>query len=192
MTVTVLLYLAFLVALSGERVVELAISRRNARAAFARGGVEVGQAHYRVMAALHTSFLLCCALEVVVLRRPFPGAPGWAALAGALASQGLRYWAIAALGARWNTRVIFVPGEPPVRSGPYRWVRHPNYVAVIAEIALVPLIHGAWMTALAYSIANAALLWVRIRAEERALGGAYAAAFAGRPRFIPARRAQGR
>jgi methyltransferase len=190
--VTTRAYLAFLVLLALERVLELWISRRNARASFARGGVEVGRGHYRVMAALHTAFLLSCAVEVVGLGRPFPGAPGWAALAGALAAQGLRYWAIATLGERWNTRVIVVPSEPPVVSGPYRWVRHPNYIAVIAEIALVPLVHGAWLTALAFSIANAALLTVRIRAEERALGGAYAVAFAGRPRFIPGRRAAGR
>lgn len=178
-------YLAFLVLLAAERLYELRLSRRNARASMARGGVEVGRAHYRVMTALHTAFLLCCALEVVALRRPFPGVPGALALVGVLASQGLRYWAIAALGQRWNTRIIFVPGEAPVVSGPYRWVRHPNYVAVIAEIALVPLVHGAWLTAVAFSIANAALLAVRIRAEERALGGSYAVAFAGRPRFIP-------
>jgi methyltransferase len=185
---TARLYLGFLLLLAAERVLELRISRRNARAAFARGGVEVGRGHYRVMAALHTAFLLSCALEVVLLRRPFPGPPGALALVGVAASQALRYWAIATLGDRWNTRVIVVPREPPVTSGPYRWVRHPNYVSVIAEMALVPLVHGAWLTAIAFSIANAALLVVRIRAEERALGGAYAAAFAGRPRFIPARR----
>ena len=184
-------YLAFLLLLSAERVFELWLSRRNARAALARGGVEVGQGHYRVMAALHTAFLLSCALEVVLLRRPFPGALGWAALAVAVGAQALRYWAIATLGPRWNTRVIVIPEAPPVVAGPYRWVRHPNYVSVIAEIALVPLIHGAWLTALAFSIANAALLTVRIRAEERALGGAYAVAFAGRPRFIPGRRPAG-
>jgi len=185
--VSVLAYLLFLLLLSAERVLELWISRRNARASFARGGVEVGRRHYRVMAALHTAFLLSCALEVVLLRRPFPGAPGWAALAGALLAQGLRYWAIATLGERWSTRVIVVPAEAPVVSGPYRWVRHPNYVAVVVEIALVPLVHGAFVTALMFSIANAALLAVRIRVEERALGGAYATAFAGRPRFIPGR-----
>jgi len=190
--VTARVYLAFLVLLSMERLVELWISRRNARASFARGGVEVGRVHYRVMTALHTAFLLSCAVEVVGLGRPFPGAPGWAALAGVLAAQALRYWAIATLGGQWNTRVIVVPKEAPVVGGPYRWVRHPNYVSVIVEIALVPLVHGAWVTAFAFSIANAALLTVRIRAEERALGGTYAVAFAGRPRFIPGRRAAGR
>jgi len=147
----------------------------------------VGRAHYRAMVVLHTAFLLSCALEVVGLRRPFPGAGGWLALAGALLAQGLRYWAIATLGERWSTRVIVVPAGAPVVSGPYRRVRHPNYVAVVVEIALVPLVHGAFITALVFSIANAALLAVRIRVEARALGGTYATAFAGRPRFIPRR-----
>jgi methyltransferase len=189
MTVTVTgAYFAFLGLVAAERLVELAISGRNARAALARGGVEVGQGHFRVMSAFHSLFLVSCAAEVVLLDRPFPGAPGVAAFAGALAAQGLRYWAIATLGPRWNVRIIFVPGEPPVTSGPYRFVRHPNYVAVIAEMALLPLIHGAWLTALVFSAGNAALLYVRIRAEERALGSTYADTFAHRPRFIPGRR----
>lgn len=182
------LYLLFLGLIAAERLVELAISRRNARAAFARGGVEVGRRHFRVMSAVHSLFLVSCAAEVLLLDRPFPGAPGVAAFAGALGAQGLRYWAIATLGPRWNVRIIFVPGEPPITSGPYRLVRHPNYVAVIAELALVPLIHGAWLTALLFSAGNAALLYVRIRSEEQALGSPYADAFAHRPRFVPGRR----
>ena len=97
----------------------------------------------------------------------------------------MRYWAIRTLGERWNTRILFVPGDAPVTSGPYRWVRHPNYVAVILEMAAIPMIHGAWITALVASAVNAGLLWVRIRAEEQALGTAYTQAFAERPRFIP-------
>jgi methyltransferase len=181
-------YLLFMGLLAAERLVELFLSRRNARAALARGGVEVGQGHFRVMSVFHSLFLVSCAAEVLLLDRPFPGAPGVAAFAGALAAQGLRYWAIATLGSRWNVRIIFVPGEPPITSGPYRLVRHPNYVAVIAEMALVPLIHGAWLTALVFSAGNAALLYVRIRAEERALGPLYVDAFAHRPRFVPGRR----
>jgi methyltransferase len=178
-------YLALLALLGAERLVELAISRRNAARSFARGGVERGRGHFRVMAALHALFLLSCAAEAVVARRPFLPAVGWPALAVALCAQALRYWAILSLGARWNVRVIAVAGEPPVTSGPYRWLRHPNYVAVAAEIAAVPLIHGAWATALLFSLANAALLSVRIRVEESALGEAYAREFSGRPRFWP-------
>ena len=179
------LYLAFLALLGAERLFELWLSRRNARLAFARGAVEVGQAHFRAMAALHTAFLCSCALEVWLLRRPFPGAFGAIALAGALAAQALRYWAIATLGPRWNVRVIVVPGETPVTAGPFHFLRHPNYAAVALEVLCVPLVHGAWMTAVAFSLANALVLRVRIRAEERALGPAWEAAFAGLPRFVP-------
>ena len=179
-------YLAFLLLLALERVGELALSRRNARRAFARGAVEVGQGHYRIMALLHTLFLGACAAEALLRPRGgFPPALAWAAFAGALSAQALRYWAISTLGDRWNVRVIVLPGAPPVVAGPYRWVRHPNYVAVVVEMVCVPLAGGAWLTALAFSLANAVLLLVRIRAEEAALGRAYVDAFAATPRFIP-------
>ncbi|MDB4967275.1 MAG: hypothetical protein JWN44_2964 [Myxococcales bacterium] len=179
-------YLAFLVLLALERVGELALSRRNAQRAFARGAVEVGQRHYRVMALFHTLFLGACAAEALLRPRGgFPTALVWMAFAGALSAQALRYWAISTLGDRWNVRVIVLPGAAPVVAGPYRWVRHPNYVAVAMEMLFVPLIAGAWITALAFSLGNAALLLVRIRAEEAALGREYVEAFAGTPRFIP-------
>jgi methyltransferase len=178
-------YLLFLVLVGVERLFELVLSTRNARQAMAAGGREVGQGHYRVMTLLHTAFLLACAGEVVFLHRDFPGLVGWVALAGAVAAQLLRYWAITTLGARWNTRIIFIPGATPVTNGPYRFVRHPNYVAVILEMVCLPLIHGAWLTALVFSVANAVLLSVRIRAEESALGSEYRQAFGARPRFIP-------
>jgi len=179
------LYCGFLGLLVVERLAELVLSRRNAARAFARGGVEVGQRHYRVMVVFHSLFLGACAAEVLALERPFPGAPGLVALGVALLAQGLRYLAIAALGERWNTRIIVVPGLSPVTRGPYRYLRHPNYVAVVLELVAVPLIHGAWVTALLFSLGNVWLLRVRIRSEETALGAAYAEAFAGRPRFIP-------
>jgi methyltransferase len=137
------------------------------------------------MTLLHTAFLLCAALEPGLLERAFPGTLGWVALAGALAAQALRYWAIATLGPRWNTRVIVLPDAPPVTSGPYRWLRHPNYLAVALELAAVPLIHGAWLTAVTFSLANAALLTWRIRVEEAALGQRWREAFRDRSRFIP-------
>ncbi len=185
MVSTYALYLAFLGLLAIERVVELGISKRNAAFALSRGGVEVGTGHYRVMVVLHSLFFVACGAEVVLLKRPFPGAFGVVALVLALGSQALRYWAISTLGPRWNTRVIFVPGDSPVTAGPYRFLRHPNYLAVVVELLAVPLIHGAWLTAVVFSVANAALLTVRIRAEEAALGAAYERAFEGRPRFIP-------
>ena len=178
-------WLAFLGLLSAERLFELWLSRRNARLALARGAVEAGQRHFAVMKVVHTAFLFACAAEVLLLHRPWPGALGWAALGVALLAQGLRYWAIGTLGARWNVRIIVLPGAQPVTSGPYRFVRHPNYVAVAIELLAVPLAHGAFITALVFTAANAALLAVRIRAEERALGAAYGEAFAHRPRFVP-------
>ena len=179
------LYLGFLLLLGAERLVELSLSRRNARLAFAEGAIEVGQGHYRVMTVLHTAFLLACGFEVVAVPRAFPGMLGWLALAGALAAQALRYWAISTLGVRWNTRIIVRPELAPVTSGPYRLVRHPNYVAVGLELVAVPLIHGAYWTALCFTLANALLLRVRIRMEERALGEHYVTAFADLPRFVP-------
>lgn len=178
-------YLIFLCALAVERMVELAISRRNARAALALGAQETGQGHYRVMAVFHALFLVSCAAEAVALRRRFPGALGFVALCGAAGAQGLRYWAIAALGSRWNVRIITFPGSAPVVKGPYRFIRHPNYVAVAMEMVCVPMILGCGWTAIAFSAGNAALLSIRIRQEERALGDRYAAAFTDRPRFVP-------
>ena len=161
------LYLAFLLAIGAERLFEVALSRRNAARAFARGGRESGQAHFPAMVALHTAFLASCALESGI--RTFPGALGWAAVAAAMGAQALRYWAVASLGDRWNVRVIVVPGEPPVQSGPYRFMRHPNYLIVIGEIAVLPLVFGEVWVCIAFSVLNAALLAWRLREENLAL-----------------------
>jgi methyltransferase len=168
-------YLIFLALLGVERLVELRLSARNARWSMERGAVEVGQGHFGVMKALHSLFFLGCAAEVVCLGRPFVPALSWPMLGVALAAQGLRYWAIGSLGRRWNVRVIVLPDVPAVAHGPYRFLRHPNYVAVVLEGMAVPLIHGAWWTAVAFTLANALLLRVRIRCEEDALArfGAY-------------------
>ncbi|HTO97440.1 MAG TPA: isoprenylcysteine carboxylmethyltransferase family protein [Myxococcales bacterium] len=178
-------YLAFLGLFAAERLAELWLSRRNARIALARRGVESGRRHFRWMAAVHALFLPACAAEVLLLRRPFPGAAGWAFAGGALLAQGLRWWAIATLGWRWNVRVIVVPSQPPVRRGPYRFLRHPNYAAVALEMLCVPLAHGAYLCALAFSLLNALLLRVRIRVEEQALGESWEREFSSVPRFIP-------
>ncbi len=178
-------YLAIVAALALERVFHLGLASRNARRAFAMGAVERGRGHYPAMAAFHALFLFSAAAEAIVLKRPFPGALGWTALGGALGAQALRYWSIASLGARWNTRIIVFPGMPPISRGPYRFVRHPNYLAVIVEVACVPLIHGCWLTAVVFSIGNAVLLRVRIREEEAAMGPRYALKFGSRPRLIP-------
>ena len=156
-------------AIALERLAELLVSKRNAAWSTARGGVETGRGHYPPMVLLHTG-LLAGALAEVWLRRPdFAPALGWTMVALVVASQALRWWCIGTLGRRWNTRVIVVPGRPPVTSGPYRWMSHPNYVAVVVEGAALPLVHTAWVTALVFSVCNAVLLTVRIRVENAAL-----------------------
>jgi methyltransferase len=179
------LYFGFLGLLGLERLGELLLSLRNARQARAAGALEAGRGHYPVMVAFHSLFLLSCGAEVLLVPRSFPGALGWVALAVALAAQALRYWAVASLGVRWNTRVLVWPGVPPVTSGPYRFLRHPNYLAVVLEMVAVPLVYGAWVTAVVFSLGNVLLLRVRIRAEEEALGPSWAEAFVGRRRLLP-------
>ena len=188
-------YFGILLLVGAERIAELLLSRRNARIALARGGVESGLSDFRWMTVLHALFLPACAVEAYVgaaHRGPdwivSPTHLSWFSmlfLLLALAAQALRWWAIGSLGWRWNVRVIVTPGEPPVRRGPYRFVRHPNYIAVILEMLAIPLVHGAFVTALVFSMLNALVLRVRIRDEERALGASYQRAFAQVPRFIP-------
>ena len=127
------------------------------------------------MVVLHTGLLVGALVEVWVADRPFLPWLGWLALALALASQGLRWWCILTLGPRWNTRVIVVPGLPLVTRGPYRWLSHPNYVAVVVEGVVLPLVHTAWVTAVVFTVLNAVLLTVRLRVENRALAAATAA-----------------
>jgi methyltransferase len=162
-------FTVLVLAVAAERVAELVVSTRNASWSMRRGGVETGRGHYPPMVLLHTG-LLAGALVEVWLRRPgFVPALGWLMLALVLASQALRWWCIATLGRRWNTRVIVVPGLPPVAGGPYRWLTHPNYVAVVVEGFALPLVHSAWFTATVFTVLNAALLRVRIRVEDEAL-----------------------
>jgi len=170
---TSLTFFTVLVALVGvERFAELVVSRRNAAWSLSHGGFETGREHYPVMVVLHTGLLVGMLLEAWIRR---PDVDAWLAypmVALVLASQGLRWWCIATLGRRWNTRVIVVPGLPLVRSGPYRYFSHPNYVAVVVEGVALPLVHAAWMTAVVFTAANAALLTVRLRVENAALARA--------------------
>jgi len=183
------LFLLLVAAVAGARLLELRLAERNRRALQARGGIEAGASHYPWMVALHALFLACAPLEVLVLRRPFRPLLAAAMLALLLAAMTLRYAAIRALGERWTTRILVVPGLAPVTAGPYRWLRHPNYLAVGLEILALPLVHGAWLTAALFSGLNLLLLRTRIRAEERALGelSPYGASFASTPRFLPGR-----
>lgn len=153
-----------------ERLVELVVSSRNAAWAFAHGGVEHGRDHFPPMVVLHSGLLLACVAEVWLADRPFLPVLGAAMLVVVILSQTLRWWCISSLGRCWNTRVIVVPGLRLVTRGPYRWLRHPNYLAVVVELVALPLVHTAWVTAVVFSVANALLLlrW-RIPVEERAL-----------------------
>jgi len=162
-------YVLLIAAVACERLAELVIARRNLAWSLERGGVEVGAGHYPVMVVLHTAFLVGCLAEVILLDRPFLPALGWSMLAIVVAAQALRWWCITTLGPRWNTRVVVIPGAPRIDGGPYRLFPHPNYVAVVAEGIALPLVHTAWITALVFTVLNAALLTRRITTENAAL-----------------------
>ena len=159
-----------LVALVGlERLAELVVSKRNAAWSLARGGVEHGRGHYPPMVVLHTGLLAGALVEAWVRRPAVPPALAWSMLVLVVASQALRWWCIRTLGRQGNTRVIVVPGLQAVHRGPYRFVPHPNYVAVVVEGLALPLVHAAWITAAVFTVLNALLLRVRIRTENAAL-----------------------
>lgn len=148
---------------AAQRLGELLLARRNTRRLLAAGAVEHGRGHYRLIVLLHLTWLATLPLAVPAERWPEPVLVGLY-----LALQALRVWIIATLGVRWTTRVLIVPGETPVRRGPYRWYRHPNYAVVAAEIPLLPLAFGATAHAVLFGLANLALLAWRIRVEDAA------------------------
>ena len=163
--------LAWILALvAAQRLAELALAARNTRRLLARGGREVGREHYPLFIALHASWLLAIALMTPPRTEPF-----WALIGVFAVLQLLRIWVIATLGPYWTTRVITLDGAPLVRSGPFRFLRHPNYWVVTGEIALLPLAFHDWAIALAWSILNALLLRHRIRVESAALAPRVAA-----------------
>jgi methyltransferase len=155
-------------AVSVQRLLELALSRRNRRRLLARGGTEIRPDTYRAMVALHVLFLLSLASESYPWRIPFD-ARTVACLTGLAAVTALRYWTIASLGGYWCTRVIVVPGTHIVRTGPYRFLRHPNYLVIVLEFLLLPLLLRAPLTLVGFSLANLAALVQRVRIEEEAL-----------------------
>ena len=155
---------AILTLVAAQRVAELVYAQHNTKALLARGGTEIGRSHYPVLVVLHTAWLI--AITVVL---PNPIRIYWAPLAGYITLQILRVWTMASLGPYWTTRIITVPGAPLVRRGPYRFVRHPNYLIVTGEIALLPLVFGEVWVALLFTILNAMALYWRIREEETAL-----------------------
>ena len=148
-----------------QRIGELWLSNRHTKRLLAQGAHEVGASHYPLIVAVHVLWL--AALWWLAPARAVDGF--W--LAMFVLIELARIWVLASLGNRWTTRIIILPEAPLVRRGPYRWVNHPNYLVVIAEIAVLPLVFGLWQVALIFSALNAAVLTIRIREENRALRG---------------------
>jgi len=168
MTTAIGFYLV--IALTGiERLAELIVGKRNLQWSLSKGGVEFGQGHWPWMVALHTGLLAACVVEVAWFEPRFQPLLGGAMLVVALGCQGLRWWCIHTLGHHWNPRVVVIPGAPRITGGPYRWFAHPNYVAVVTEGIALPMMHGAWRTALGFTLLNALLLRTRIQCENEAL-----------------------
>ncbi|MGK7378900.1 isoprenylcysteine carboxyl methyltransferase family protein [Planococcus sp. 1R117A] len=152
-----------------QRLLEVMYAKSNERTMKSQGAIEAGADHYKWIVLLHVLFFVSLIAEVLFIQKGLGKA--WAAfLVILIIAQILRIWALASLGRFWNTKIIVLPGAEKVKKGPYRWLPHPNYIVVSLEIAALPLIFGAWRTAVVFSIANAfLLLFVRIPAEEKAL-----------------------
>lgn len=157
-----ILAILILALVSAQRLGELVVARRNTARLLANGGIERGAQHYPLMVVLHASWLI--GLWVLAWDRPTDLT--W--LAVYLLLEGLRIWVLVSIGPRWTTRIIVVPGEGAVRKGPYRLIPHPNYVVVVGEIAVLPMVFGLTTYAVVFSLLNAFMLWVRIRAETKA------------------------
>jgi methyltransferase len=158
------LAIAILAFVTAQRLVELVIAQSNTRYLMARGAVEIGRGHYPLLVVLHAAWL------AALWWFGWDAQVNLALFAAFMVMQGLRVWVLATLGRRWTTRIIVLPGAPLVASGPFRYLRHPNYCVVVAEIALLPLALGLPWLAVLFSILNAGVLAIRIRAENRALG----------------------
>jgi methyltransferase len=156
--------IAILAFVTWQRIAELALSQRNTRRLLARGAYEVAPEHYPFIVLVHASWL-----AVLWFLGPGPPIHVIPLILFVLLQLG-RIWVIATLGDRWTTRIIILPGAPLITSGPYRWVNHPNYLIVVGEIAVLPLVFGLPMVAIVFSLLNATILAIRIKAENRALG----------------------
>jgi methyltransferase len=176
-------YVALIIAVVAERLAELVVAGRNLAWARARGGREYAFGHYPFMVVLHIGLLLACLFEAA--DRSFIPSLGWPMLTVVVLAQALRWWCITTLGPRWNTRIIVIPGLPLVDGGPYRWLRHPNYVAVVLEGVALPLVHTGWITAVVFTVVNAGLLRVRISAESAAMAQALTETLQPSPSPIP-------
>jgi methyltransferase len=187
MELSVIAYLGLLVLVALLRIVELQISRRHQQEMVSRGAARVNDPRFRWMVLLHTGVLLGAAAEVVFLHRPFIPVLAAVGFAIFLAANAVRWWVIRTLGQHWNVQVVNSTGLGVVTSGPFRYVRHPNYAAVFVEMLVLPLIHTAWITAIVGSLGHIVVLSQRLATEERVLfsDAHYRAAMGGKPRFLP-------
>ena len=188
LTPTVVAYLAVVVAVALLRFAELAVSARHRRTLIAAGATPIAEPLFKWMAALHTAILAGAALEVVALHRPFVPALAIPAMMLLVAATWTRWWVIQTLGGHWNVGVVDSTRQGVVDTGPYRWVRHPNYTAVFVELLALPLMHAAWITAVLGTVAHGYILRARVAAEDRMLLASpdYAARMGRKPRFLPA------
>ncbi|KXZ21647.1 isoprenylcysteine carboxyl methyltransferase family protein [Bacillus nakamurai] len=158
----------FILLLAAQRIAEMAVARQNERKVKKQGAIEYGEGHYPFLVLMHVLFFVFLIGEVSVLHKQ--PSHWWAAIAAIiLFVQGIRYWALLSLGRYWNTKILVVPDAVLVKRGPYKWMKHPNYAVVVLEFIFLPLLYGAYWTLFIFSILNAAMLTVRIRAEEKAL-----------------------
>jgi methyltransferase len=187
MALSVWIFLVLLAAVGATRLVELAVSRRHRRVLAQAGVRPEPDPYYPLMVALQSGVLLGAGVEVVLLRRPFITPVALAASVLFLLAAALRWWAIRSLGGHWNVQVMDSVSIGVVARGPFRWVRHPNYLGVFVELVALPLVHAAWITAFAAAIGNALILKQRLRIEEPMLEShaEYRAVMAGKPRFLP-------
>jgi methyltransferase len=187
MGLSVTAFLGLLLVVALLRIVELRISRAHQRDMTARGAAKVEEPRFRWMVMLHTALLIGAALEVVFLRRPFIPVLAAVMFAVFLAANWVRWWVIRTLGSHWNVQVMDSTGLGVITTGPFRYVRHPNYAAVFTEMAALPLIHTAWITAVIGSLAHVIVLSQRLSTEERVLlaNPEYRETMGHKPRFLP-------
>jgi methyltransferase len=187
MDISVIAFLALLLAVGLLRIFELRVSHRHQQQMMAHGATKVNEPGFRWIVFLHTALLVGAALEVVLLRRPFIPVLSAVMLFIFLAANGVRLWVVRTMGKHWNVQVMNSMSLGVVTSGPFHFVRHPNYSAVFLEVFSLPLVHAAWITALLGSIAYAVTISQRIALEENVLftNPDYRAAMASKPRFLP-------
>ena len=187
MDISTIAFLALLLAVALLRIFELRVSERNRERMLAQGATKVDKPQFRWVVLVHTTVLIGAALEVVFLHRPFIPILGGVMLGIFLISNLVRLWVVRAMGTHWNVQVMNSTGMGVVTSGPFRFVRHPNYAAIFAEMFSLPLIHTAWITAIVGFVGYAAAISQRIAVEESVLlaDPAYRASMAGKPRFLP-------